>query len=167
MARWAAPIPRSRRSPLTPDAIAVNTFPGRDRNPPAGRANQPGLAHHAEKRTSMSVIARGDTAPSTVIVRESGRSSIPETPAKKWIGRSVLGPPHARGTTAMARRAFARRCEERLRRSNLSILPRHGCRSHPPKQKPREPAPAGFSASVVESASSAPGSPAAAAPRCW
>jgi len=40
----------------------------------------------------MSVIARDDTTSSIVIVRESGRSSIQETPAMKWIGRGVLDP---------------------------------------------------------------------------
>jgi hypothetical protein len=31
MGQWAAPIPHSRPSPLTPDDIAANTFPGADR----------------------------------------------------------------------------------------------------------------------------------------
>jgi hypothetical protein len=40
----------------------------------------------------MSVVARDGTTSSIVIVRESGRSSIQETPAMKWIGRGVLDP---------------------------------------------------------------------------
>jgi hypothetical protein len=31
MGQWATPIPHSRPSPLTPDVIAANTFPGADR----------------------------------------------------------------------------------------------------------------------------------------
>jgi hypothetical protein len=31
MGQWATPIPHSRPSPLTPDGIAANTFPGADR----------------------------------------------------------------------------------------------------------------------------------------
>jgi hypothetical protein len=31
MGQWATPIPHSRPSPLTPDDIAANTFPGADR----------------------------------------------------------------------------------------------------------------------------------------
>ena len=62
--------------------------------------------------------ARNDAAPSTVIVRESGRSSIPGTPAKKWIGRGVLDPPHARGMTAVGEANYCPSCEERQRRSN-------------------------------------------------
>src|ERR1700682_6805674 len=38
---------------------------------------------------------------SVVIVRESGRSSIPETSALKPRGRSVLDAPHARGMTVV------------------------------------------------------------------
>ena len=37
---------------------------------------------------------------SVVIVREGGRSSIPETPMINTIGRGVLDTPHARGMTA-------------------------------------------------------------------
>src|SRR5215213_8242556 len=37
---------------------------------------------------------------SVVIVREGGRSSIPETAVMESIGRGVLDPPHARGMTA-------------------------------------------------------------------
>src|SRR5690349_8681491 len=39
-------------------------------------------------------------AHSAVIVREGGRSSIPETAGMEPISRSVLDTPHARGTTA-------------------------------------------------------------------
>jgi hypothetical protein len=38
-------------------------------------------------------------SPSVVIVREGGRSSIPETPVIEPKGRSVLDTPPARGTT--------------------------------------------------------------------
>jgi len=62
--------------------------------------------------------ARNDAAPTTVIVRESGRSSIPETPAMKWIDRGVLDPPHARGMTAVGEANYCPSCEERQRRSN-------------------------------------------------
>src|SRR5260370_33144732 len=40
---------------------------------------------------------------SAVIVRESGRSSIPETLMIELKGRSVLDTPHARGMTIVAR----------------------------------------------------------------
>jgi len=55
----------------------------------------------AAEQSAMCVLARDTAARSTVIVRESGRSSIPETLAMKWIGRGVLDPPHARGMTAV------------------------------------------------------------------
>ncbi len=42
-----------------------------------------------------------------VIVREGGRSSIPETPMIESIGRSVLDTPHARGMTVFSRWRFA------------------------------------------------------------
>jgi len=58
-------------------------------------------ARRAAERRSMSVIAWDAAAPSTVIVRESGRSSIPETSAMKWIDRGVLDTPHARDMTAV------------------------------------------------------------------
>ena len=48
----------------------------------------------------MSEIARDGAAFSTVIVRESGRSSIPETSAAETIRRGVMDAPHARGMTA-------------------------------------------------------------------
>jgi len=38
---------------------------------------------------------------SPVIVREGGRSSIPETSMIEPISRGVLDPPHARGMTAV------------------------------------------------------------------
>ena len=41
------------------------------------------------------------------IAHWSGRSSIPETPAMKWIGRGVLDPPHARRMTAVIGRECA------------------------------------------------------------
>jgi hypothetical protein len=41
-------------------------------------------------------------AHSFVIVREGGRSSIPETLMIEPIGRGVLDSPHARGMTALA-----------------------------------------------------------------
>ena len=44
----------------------------------------------------MSVLLRGTTRTPSVVVRESGRSSIPETPAMKWMSRGVLDPPRAR-----------------------------------------------------------------------
>ena len=47
-------------------------------------------AIHAAELRGMSAVLRDRAAPSDVIVRESGRSSIPETSAMKWIGRGGL-----------------------------------------------------------------------------
>jgi hypothetical protein len=51
-------------------------------------------------------MAFDDAALSTVIVRESGRSSIPETSVMESISRGVLDPPHARGMTAVLGRRY-------------------------------------------------------------
>jgi hypothetical protein len=47
-----------------------------------------------------------------VIVREGGRSSIPETPAMESRSRGVLEAPHARGMTALCGPFYQRHCEE-------------------------------------------------------
>jgi len=58
-------------------------------------------AHCAAELRSMFAIARDDAAFSTVIVRESGRSSIPEMALMSSIKRGVLDAPHARGMTTI------------------------------------------------------------------
>ena len=45
---------------------------------------------------SLSAMTPGDVALSTAIVREGGRSSIPETSVIESISRGVLDGPHAR-----------------------------------------------------------------------
>ncbi len=49
----------------------------------------------------MSAMAPDDAAPPTVIVRLTGRSSIPETSVIESTSRGVLDAPHARGMTAV------------------------------------------------------------------
>jgi hypothetical protein len=57
---------------------------------------------------------------SVVIVREGGRSSIPETPLIEPISRSVLDTPHARGMTRLCNFAVIARSEA----TKQSIYPR-------------------------------------------
>src|SRR4051812_26685098 len=62
-------------------------------------AGLPGRNSEAAERDRMSATAWDDAALSTVIVREGGRSSIPETSMKESRGHGVLDAPHPRGMT--------------------------------------------------------------------
>ena len=77
----------------------------------------------------MSAIAWDDAAFSTVIVRERGRSSIPETSVVETTGRGVLDAPHARGMTAVCEAsviASASAAIQPHRESKTGLLRRNG-----------------------------------------
>jgi hypothetical protein len=66
------------------------------------------------RRTFLPTLRTRATSP-TVIIREGGRPSIPETLMIESKGRGVLDPPHARGMTAGDVRA-SERCDLASRR---------------------------------------------------
>jgi len=73
----------------------------------------------------MSAVARDGAAFTPVIVRESGRSSIPETSVVETIGRSVLDAPHVQGMTAAceARSDWGRRTLQSKTRAYRAAKP--------------------------------------------
>jgi hypothetical protein len=59
------------------------------------------LPHHGLLRFARNDVLNSGATLSTVIVREGGRSSIPETLMIESKSRGVLDTPHARGMTAV------------------------------------------------------------------
>src|SRR3954447_5701153 len=98
------------------------------------------------------------------------RSSPGLTGATQYAETAVIGPKRRGGLDPPLSRGTTVRCGAAPNDDTIDVLVQ-GLRKwrHPSPQykNPARPAPAGFSVSIVETALSAPGSPAAAGPRCW